>query len=133
MAKHVNKFGCEKCDEILRDCHTTIVKAFMQINDTFPECHISDGYRDKKRQDKYFREGKSKLKFPKSKHNFMDESGMPMSKAMDLFRLGSDGKAYFEPKYYKNIYDFSVDHDLGITWGGLWKTFKDYPHFEMES
>ncbi|CAM3106491.1 M15 family metallopeptidase [Streptobacillus ratti] len=27
---------------------------------------------------------------------------------------------------------FAIDRGLNVAWGGNWKTFKDYPHFELK-
>ncbi len=63
-----------------------------------------------------------------SSHNF----GL----AIDVFPVFDDGKVHFEPKYdnknielLKQVAPIAKKH--GFEWGGDWKSFKDFPHFEM--
>jgi len=91
---------------------------------------IVDAYRDRQTQDKYFREGKSKVQFPNSTHNVYP------AEAMDL-QPYINGKYSVDPKDYFRLHDviMTTAHFLGydnlIEWGGNWKTFKDYPHFQL--
>ena len=88
---------------------------------------IIGGFRDSKLQNLYYEQGKSKLKFPHSRHNRYP------SEAVDLIPypftgwndIGSFGKMAG--------YIMRVADELGIEieWGGDWKTFKDYPHIEL--
>ena len=95
----------------------------LQVMDFSVVC----GHRDKKDQMIAYQENRSKLVWPKSKHNKMP------SEAMDLIPY---------PEGYTNIYKFyklagiilavAKLNNIEITWGGDWKSFKDYPHFQIE-
>ena len=55
--------------------------------------------------------------------------------AFDIYAY-VDGKASWDSKYYKaiakHIIKFAKDkYDIKLGWGGNWKSFKDYPHFEI--
>jgi len=60
----------------------------------------------------------------------------PESWAIDIFRLGDDGKAYFEDSYFQNIWNF-IDKiqtqagDIDLIWGGNFTNLKDMDHLEM--
>jgi len=87
---------------------------------------IIQGHREEADQEKAFKEGKSKARWPHSEHNKIP------SRAMDLFPAPYD---------WKDIESFRVLADLilGIAerrgvklrWGGTFKTLRDFPHFEL--
>ena len=52
----------------LKSCHPDLIKLIMRLDEIYP-VHVTCGYRGKEDQDKAFKEKKSKLKFPDSKHN----------------------------------------------------------------
>lgn len=87
---------------------------------------ITEGIRTLKRQKELFAEGKTKTL--KSYHL--------VGKAVDI-KIYVNGKITWDFKYYKEVSDHikEVARKLGyvITWGGDWKTFKDGPHFQIES
>lgn len=132
MAKHKNN-GCDHCHSKIGELHPLMGQYALSIIHMFPQCHISCAFRDKLSQNAAYRDGKSKLQYPNSKHNKTDTRGEMCSEAIDLFRLGDDGKAYFDVETYKNIWTYCMHEGMLITWGGTWKTFKDHPHFELKS
>lgn len=84
------------------------------------------GHRGQEEQDKAYREGRSKLRFPRSKHNKMP------SLAMDCVPYPldwSDTKAFEEMARVMKQAARTVGVDL--TWGGDWKGLVDMPHFEV--
>ena len=116
----------------LEECHEDLIRLHtVALNDV--RCPfdygIACGHRSKKEQDKAFNEGKSKLKWPKSKHN------KTPSLATDFYPV-VNGKAEWddlEPYKALIIHFKTVANELGITisCGGDWKKFKDYPHIEL--
>jgi len=46
------------------------------------------------------------------------------------FCLVKDGKAFWDEKHKDWLKVVAIFKKNGFTWGGDWKTFKDYPHFE---
>ncbi len=96
---------------------------------------VIEGFRGEADQNKYFNEGKSKLRFPQSNHNKLP------SKAVDLAPY---------PSLWSNIgkfYEladvmFKAANTLGVKlrWGGDWsrdgdvtdQKFNDLPHFELK-
>ena len=85
------------------------------------------GYRDEKAQNEAFNKGASKVKFPNSKHNQLP------SLAIDLAPLPIDWNN-LEQFHELAGHILEVAHllEISIIWGGHWKTFKDYPHYELK-
>lgn len=118
------------CDQRLFDLFSEVVKQ--------RDCTVLEGFRSKEVQDKYFAEGKSKLKWPNGKHNTQ-----PLSQAVDV-----------APYIYKAIswstndciefaqFVLATAEKMGIElrWGGDWdgdgdrsdQTFNDLVHFELK-
>lgn len=135
MNKHQNGIPeCPLCSDKLKQAHPIIATWFRDIvKTTFPDCHISWSYRDKANQDECFKDGKSKLQYPNSMHNKVDDKGAPSAHALDLFRLCSNGMASWEWKFFRDIASRSEEAKAPITWGGEWKAFADSDHFELTS
>lgn len=112
----------------MAEAHPDIVHWFGVIKAKFPDCHVSWTFRSKEWQDKAVFEGKSKLKWPNSYHNHM-ENGKPCSRAMDLFQLHPEYIALFPKHYFRKIWDFIVDQKIPLGWGGEWGW--DADHFQM--
>jgi peptidoglycan LD-endopeptidase CwlK len=90
------------------------------------------GYRGKKDQDKAFSSGASKVKFPNSKHNKWP------ALAFDAVPYPLD---WHDIKSFQELGDHIIEtwgsmtdeEKMGfdLSWGGTWKSFKDYPHYEL--
>ena len=107
------------------ECHIDLQKVLdMAIKEY--DFTILCGHRGEAEQNKAFKEGNSKLKFPNSKHN------KSPSLAVDIAPYPID---------WNNIDRFrelsiiikrcAKEAGIKITWGGDWRTFKDYPHYEL--
>lgn len=130
MPKHSVRQPCESCDTKIGELDPNFARFVISILKSFDDCHISTAFRGQVAQNAAFVLGKSRLRWPNSKHNKTDPNGLPNSRAVDLFRIDDSGKAHFEQSFYTRIYDYCVDNKFPIFWGGLWKTLKDFPHFE---
>ena len=106
---------------------------FRQVVQEY-DCSILTGHRNKADQDRAFKNGKSKLKFPKGKHN------KKPSRALDVAPYPidwNDAKRF----YHFAGYVQGVARRLGIEirWGGDWnrnfdlndQNFNDLVHFEL--
>ncbi len=84
------------------------------------------GYRGKEEQDAAFATGNSKFQFPNSKHNTSP------SQAIDIAPYPVD---WDDIERFKRlaivIKKCASDSGIGVSWGGDWKKFKDYPHWEL--
>jgi len=52
----------------LGEAHQDLQKLFKKVVETY-DCAVIEGYRGQEEQDSAYHSGKSKLKYPKSKHN----------------------------------------------------------------
>lgn len=117
----------------LEQAHPDLQRLFKEVVKNY-DCSVICGHRTKADQDKAYKEGKSKLKFPLSKHNSLP------SKAVDVVPFPIDWRDT-NRFYHFAGYVLSTAHQLGITirWGGDWdkdynfneEKFKDLPHFEL--
>lgn len=96
------------------------------------DCSVICGYRGEKEQNEAFDNGKSLLKYPNSKHNKIP------SLAVDIVPYPI---AWDDIKRFEEFGDFVLKKAESlkkegringkIIWGGNWKKFKDYPHYEL--
>jgi peptidoglycan L-alanyl-D-glutamate endopeptidase CwlK len=127
------KFG-KKSMSKLETCHEDLQQLFYQVIKQF-DCSVLEGHRGEELQNKYFDEGKSKVKFPKGRHNANP------SKAVDVVPWPIDwddtDRMYYFAGFVKGI---AAMLDIPIRWGGDWNDntevkdtgFKDLPHFELK-
>ena len=118
----------DTCDEDLQELFEVVVKYF--------DCSVIEGHRNMYWQDKYFKEGKSKLKFPHGKHNENP------SNAVDVTPYPVDWKDRERQTLFAG-YVIGVAQGMGIDlrWGGDWdqdfqvkdNKFDDFPHFEIKN
>lgn len=84
------------------------------------------GHRGKEDQDKAVEEGKSQTPWPTSKHNSMP------SMAADIAPWPVD---WNDIQRFKDlaqvVLDVAARNGIDIVWGGHWKSFKDYPHYQI--
>lgn len=85
------------------------------------------GHRTKEEQDKAVAGGFSRAKFPTSKHNSLP------SKAVDIAPLPID---WNNIEAFEHMVDLvkkiAADHGIAIRCGADFKSFKDYPHVEVD-
>ena len=98
---------------------------------------VTESYRDKLTQNRYFNEGKSKIPWPNGKHNSVP------SQAVDLVPV-VNGKISWDSRHCLVLAGviLSAGEALGVTirWGGNWdmdgepvtdQDFQDLVHFEI--
>lgn len=95
---------------------------------------IVQGYRTYREQDELYAKGRTmpgskvtNAKGGQSNHNF----GL----AIDVFPIWQDGRVHMEDdaeniRLLKLIAHVGIEE--GLAWGGNWRKFKDYPHFELK-
>lgn len=117
----------------LYEAHDALQTVFMEVI-KHVDCAIIEGYRSKEEQDKAFHAGKSKLKFPDSKHN------KKPSMALDVIPLPIDWKDtkrfYLFIGFVKGVASqMGIEIRSGGDWDGDFdlkdQTFFDLPHFEL--
>jgi peptidoglycan LD-endopeptidase CwlK len=125
----------------LKTCHIDLQLLFAHVIQGY-DCTIVSGHRDKEEQDKAYDEGKSKLKYPQSKHNRIpswavdaapyEPGGIDWSKSQMLFFAGYV-KGVADKLYQTGV----ISHRLRL--GADWnqnndiddEIFLDAPHFEL--
>lgn len=95
-----------------------------------PQPFITCTHRSKEEQAELYAQGRTKAgkvvtnaKPGQSNHNKMP------SPAFDI-AFKKDGKLYWDVKLFKDFASIALLH--GLSWGGHWQRFKDYPHFEVK-
>lgn len=115
----------------LSQAHPDLQVLFNEVV-MYRDCSVICGHRGEKEQNDAFNKGNSLLKFPNSKHNKLP------SLAVDVVPFPID---WDDIDRFKNFGEFVLTtagrlRDNGmirnkIEWGGNWKKFKDYPHYEI--
>jgi hypothetical protein len=109
----------------LDTCHPDLIKLFNEVI-KHVDCSILEGYRGEARQNILFEAGKSKAKFPKSKHN------SDPSRATDVMPYPIDWDNLARINHFAGIVKgIAIGMDINIKWGGDFKSFFDGPHFEL--
>lgn len=89
-----------------------------------PQPFLTATYRGPNDQEKAYREGKSKVRFGGSLHNYNP------SYAFDIAFLNEKtGAAVWDWELFADAAD--ILKPLGLEWGGDWEGFPDGPHFQM--
>jgi len=107
------------CEQPLQDLFNEVIKHI--------DCTVLDGYRDKERQNKVFNEGKSKARFPQSRHNTYP------SQAIDVIPYPVDWEdinRFYE--FAGIVQGIASQMNIKIKWGGNFKNFFDGPHYQLE-
>jgi len=127
--------------ERLHTCHQDLQRIFAHVIIDF-DTTIVCGHRDKEAQDKAYAEGKSKLKYPQSKHNSNPSWAVDAAPYIKGHVRWSREQLLFFAGYVKGtadqLYrigtishrlrlgaDFSGDNDVTD------EKFRDEPHFEL--
>lgn len=88
---------------------------------------IIDGHRDMERQNHYFNEGVSKVRWPHSRHNSFP------SQAVDIvpYPGGFENPNAAFDRMATYVLASASRLEVPLEWGGHWKGFPDYAHFEL--
>jgi peptidoglycan L-alanyl-D-glutamate endopeptidase CwlK len=115
------------CKAFLEECGSAGVNAF-----------ITHTYRSDDEQNALYAQGRTKpgrkvtnAKAGQSAHNFT-VAGIPASKAFDIAIKNDDGSLNWDTAHEDWRKAGMIGVALGLNWGGAWKSFKDYPHFELK-
>lgn len=116
----------------LATCHEDIRTVCNELI-KYIDFSVICGHRGKADQNKAFKEGKSKLQFPKSAHNPIP------SLAVDItpYPLNWDDIGSFKELHGAFVVVAQKLKEEGkikseFVWGGNWKKLKDYPHYELK-
>lgn len=106
---------------------------------------LISGRRGEEEQNRLFREGKSQLRFPESRHNGdpdgpLDAQGIPLSLAVDAAPYPIDWNDRERATLFSGlVLGFAEARGLKLRWGGDWNrnfevednVFDDLHHFEL--
>ena len=130
---------------VLATLHQDLRLIFQAVLDAGFDHSLLEGYRDEETQNRYFREGISKARFPHSKHNVSPSMAVD---AMPWFRQTPNIDWTHQPSFYHfagvvrgvALEKFRAgDIKHLIRWGGDWnnnfdvreKEWVDAAHFEL--
>ena len=123
----------DKSDRNLNSCHHLLQRLMDSVIIDY-DFSVICGHRGEKEQNDAYSKGNSKLKWPNSKHNSMP------SLAVDIVPYPLDWKNISSFKalalQVKKVWDKIPEAEregFDLSWGGDWKTFKDYPHYELRT
>lgn len=126
------KFG-KKSRANLSTTHESLQKVFNEVI-KYVDCSVLEGHRSQERQDKLFDEGKTKVKYPKGRHNSNP------SRAVDVTPYPVNWNDRERQTLFAGFV-LGLAKGMGITlrWGGDWdrdfevmdNRFDDFPHFEL--
>lgn len=126
------RFG-KKSLKNLSEAHPQLQRLFKEVIKQF-DCSIIEGHRGQKEQDDAFHAGRSKVKFPNSKHNSVP------SMAVDVipYPVSWEDKERF-CLFAGYVLGIANSMSIKIRWGGDWngnkdmkdQSFSDLPHFEL--
>ena len=127
------RFG-RKSKERLASCDPKLQKLFNEVI-KHVDCSVLEGHRGKERQNKFYDEGKSKVRYPNGRHNANP------SLAVDVTPYPVDWEDRERQTLFAGFV-LGIARGLGITvrWGGYWdmdfdvqdNKFDDFPHFEIK-
>ena len=125
-------FG-ERSMQRLSSCHPDLQRLFNEVIKYY-DCTILCGYRNENEQNKAYKEGRPKVKFPNGKHNKMP------SLAVDVAPYPIDwndlNRFYMFVGIVRGIAaQMNIQIRCGADWDGDMTTkdqnFHDLPHFEL--
>jgi peptidoglycan L-alanyl-D-glutamate endopeptidase CwlK len=119
--------------KLLESCHPRLQEIFNEVIQRV-DCKIICGHRGEEEQNQLYTEGKSKLKYPRSRHNSYP------SEAVDVVPYPVDwddlSRFYRFAGYVEAV---AARKGIELRWGGDWdrdwnhknNRFNDLPHFEL--
>tara|TARA_Y100000310_G_C20381825_1_gene668510 strand:+ start:309 stop:659 length:351 start_codon:yes stop_codon:yes gene_type:complete len=100
----------------------------------YVDCSVLEGHRNEERQNKLCDEGKSKVRYPKGRHN------SDPSSAVDVTPYPVDWSDRERQTLFAGfVLGIAKSMDIELRWGGDWdrdfkvvdNRFDDFPHFEI--
>ena len=127
----------KRSQERLSTCAEPLQRLFNEVI-KHRDCTIIEGHRGQERQDRFYDEGKSRVKFPNGKHNEQPSEGIDVGPYFPGIGLSWDHRHCL----YFAGFVMGTAEQLGIRirWGGDWdmghepvtdQDFQDLVHFEL--
>ena len=121
----------------LETCHPDLQQVFNEVDRLGYECTVIEGHRPKEWQDKYFWEGKSRVRWPDSKHNALPSDAADVGPYVK-------GKLSLDVRhcifFAGVVLAVAAVMGIAIRWGGNWdmddevmtdQDFQDLVHYEI--
>ena len=115
----------ETCHPLLQEVCNEAIKDY--------DFMVVYGHREEADQNEAYATGRSKLKWPNSKHNSTPSIAVDLAPVKYV-----DGKATIPwndiPEFRRmamHIMNVANNKGISLEWGGSWVSFKDYPHFQL--
>ncbi len=117
----------------LTTCDSRLQKVFNEVI-KYVDCSVLEGHRNEERQNKLCDEGKSKVRYPKGRHN------SDPSSAVDVTPYPVDWSDRERQTLFAGfVLGIAKSMDIELRWGGDWdrdfkvvdNRFDDFPHFEI--
>ena len=127
------RFG-KKSKEQLATCNEKLRRVFNEVIKTV-DCSVLEGHRSKDRQNALYKEGKTKVTYPKGRHNSSP------SRAVDVAPYPIDwGDRERFHLFAGFVLGVAKSMGINLRWGGDWNSnwqvddnkFDDFPHFELK-
>lgn len=115
-----SKDNLSTADEKLQLLFNEVIKEF--------DCTVIEGHRSLERQKELFYKGASQIDgiSKKGKHNYFP------SRAVDVVPYPLDWNDIESFKLLASVVKRkALDLGINVQWGGDWKNFKDYPHWQI--
>ena len=126
------RFG-KRSRERLATCEKDLQMLFNEVI-RYVDCSILEGHRSKDRQDALYEDGKTKVKYPRGRHNASP------SRACDVVPYPIDWEDRERFHLFAGfVLGIANQMGIDIRWGGDWNRnfevddnmFDDFPHFEL--
>lgn len=130
----------QKSKDKLKQAHPQLQQLFNEVIKYY-DCAILESIRTEEQQNRYFKTGLSKLKYPNSRHNVVPPE--VFSRAVDVVPYEGKGPDWrIDQCIHFGGFVKGIAATLGISirWGGDWdgdndvndQTFNDLVHFELK-
>ena len=128
------RFG-KRSRNALKTCDERLIEVFNEVIKTI-DCSVLEGYRNKTKQNKAYKEGKSKVKYPNGRHN------KSPSLAVDVVPYPIDWNDRERFHLFAGfVLGIAKSMGINLRWGGDWNQnwfvddnkFDDFPHFELKT
>ena len=127
------RFG-RKSKERLASCDPQLQKVFNEVI-KYVDCSVLEGHRGKERQNRFYDENKSKVRYPDGRHNANP------SLAVDVTPYPVDWEDRERQTLFAGfVLGIALGLGVRLRWGGDWdmdfdvqdNKFDDFPHFELK-
>jgi len=126
---------------LLSDCHPDLQLAYVKFVSGMKNANIdfivTCTYRGDDEQNALYSQGRTApgnivtcAKAGQSAHNITREDGSPLSCAFDIVIM-DNGKCVWSATDPRWEVAGHIGLSCGLQWGGDWRAFREYPHFEL--